>query len=125
MKKTNKVHPITAFRKANEARQTVVKKSLKKAQDGIETNDMMINKPDSTGGYKNTGNLLASLAGSMRPDIDLLREKSKEAVRANLSKAYNDATKKYVNPETEAVNKLYPNYQIPSQKKGGAIKRKK
>lgn len=117
MKKTNKVHPITAFRKTNEARQAVVKKSLKKAQDGIETNDMMINKPGSTGGYKNTGNPLSSIAGSMRPDIDLLREKSKEAVSAHLRKAYDDAIKK--------MNKLYPNYQIPSQKKGGAIKRKK
>jgi hypothetical protein len=37
MKKTNKVHPLTAFRKANETRQAVVKKSLKKAQDGIAT----------------------------------------------------------------------------------------
>ena len=32
--KTNKVHPITAFRKANEARQKTVKTSLKKAQKG-------------------------------------------------------------------------------------------
>ena len=53
MKKTNKENPITTFRKANEARKAVVMKSLKKAQDGIETgNDMMINKPGSTGGYK-------------------------------------------------------------------------
>ena len=35
MKKTKKENPITFFRKANEARQAVVKKSLKKAQDGI------------------------------------------------------------------------------------------
>jgi len=34
MKKTTKEHPITAFRKANEARQAVVKKSMRKAQDG-------------------------------------------------------------------------------------------
>jgi len=85
MKKTNKVHPITAFRKANEARQAVVKKSLKKAQDVIETNDMMINKPGSTGGYKNTGKLLASLAGSMRPNIDVLREKSKLVNNVNIA----------------------------------------
>ena len=52
MKKTNKENPITFFRKANEARQAVVKKSLKKAQDGIEMNDDMINKAGSTGGYK-------------------------------------------------------------------------
>jgi hypothetical protein len=46
IKKTiTKEHPLTAFRKANEARQASVKKSLKKAQDGIETNDDMINKP--------------------------------------------------------------------------------
>jgi hypothetical protein len=46
--KTNKVNPLTAFRKLTEARQTKVKKSLKKAQDGIETNGDamdMINKP--------------------------------------------------------------------------------
>ena len=36
--KTNKVNPLTAFRKLTEARQTKVKKSLKKAQDGIEMN---------------------------------------------------------------------------------------
>lgn len=34
MKKTNKVNPVTFFRKANEARQAKVKKSLPKAQDG-------------------------------------------------------------------------------------------
>ena len=32
-----KEHPITAFRKANEARQAVVKKSLPKAKDGMST----------------------------------------------------------------------------------------
>jgi hypothetical protein len=52
MKKTKKENPITFFRKANEARQAVVKKSIKKAQDGIEMNDDLINKAGSTGGYK-------------------------------------------------------------------------
>lgn len=58
MKKTNKENPLTFFRKANEARQATVKKSLKKAQDGIEMNsygedtNMMIDKPGSTGGFK-------------------------------------------------------------------------
>jgi hypothetical protein len=49
MKKTNKENPITTFRKLTEARQGMVMKSLKKAQNGIQTNedpeDMMINKP--------------------------------------------------------------------------------
>jgi hypothetical protein len=40
MKKTNKVHPITFFRKANEARQALVKKSIKKAQDGMQMGPM-------------------------------------------------------------------------------------
>jgi hypothetical protein len=36
MKKTNKPNPLTFFRKANEARAKLVKKSLKKAQDDIQ-----------------------------------------------------------------------------------------
>lgn len=40
MKKTNKVNPITFFRKANEARQAMVKKSMKKAQDGMQVGPM-------------------------------------------------------------------------------------
>ena len=40
MKKTNKENPITTFRKANEARQGKVMKSLKKAQAGIQVNPM-------------------------------------------------------------------------------------
>jgi hypothetical protein len=40
MKKTNKENPITTFRKANEARQGAVMKSLKKAQAGIQVNPM-------------------------------------------------------------------------------------
>ena len=35
MKKKETLNPITAFRKANEARKAVVVKSLKKAQEGI------------------------------------------------------------------------------------------
>ena len=40
MKKTNKENPLTFFRKANEARQALVKKSIKKAQYGIQTGPM-------------------------------------------------------------------------------------
>ena len=52
MKKTNKENPLTTFRKLNQARQGMVMKSLKKAQDGIETNSDLINKAGSKGGYK-------------------------------------------------------------------------
>lgn len=48
MKKTNKENPITFFRKANEARQAKVKKSIKKAQDG-----MIIKESDLAKQYTN------------------------------------------------------------------------
>lgn len=57
MKKTNKENPLVTFRKMNEARNKTVGKSLRKAQDGLESNGDamdMINKPGSTGGYKST-----------------------------------------------------------------------
>lgn len=54
MKKTNKENPLSFFRKANETRQKNVRASIKKAQDGIEMNDDLINKSGSTGGYKKT-----------------------------------------------------------------------
>ncbi|NBS70621.1 hypothetical protein EBT31_17150, partial [bacterium] len=52
MKKTNQENPLSFFRKANETRQKNVRASIKKAQDGIEMNDDLINKAGSTGGYK-------------------------------------------------------------------------
>jgi hypothetical protein len=63
MKKINKVNPLTHFNNLKAAaikkaggEMSAYKKSLKKAQTGIQTNgdseDMMINKPGSTGGYK-------------------------------------------------------------------------
>jgi hypothetical protein len=73
MKKTNKIHPLTAFRNANDNRKATVMKSLKKAQAGIQTNgdpeDMMINKPGSTGGYKKPSNPIIPPAGT-RPAYD-------------------------------------------------------
>ncbi len=49
-KKTiTKEHPITAFRKANEAREAVVKKSLPKAQSGVTVSDnTRVNNPYKT-----------------------------------------------------------------------------
>lgn len=48
-------NPITFFREANEARQAKVKKSIKKAQDGIEMNDDIINKPGYSVGKSKEG----------------------------------------------------------------------
>lgn len=147
MKKTNKVHPITAFRKANEARQAVVKKSMKKAQDGIETgNDMMVNKPGSTGGYKKPSNPLAPYAGNMATLAEQM-SKSASSSRNNVDIANavklpsrNNQLKNYgispYNQSREVLHKAYMDAvtnkpesytQMMStvRKRGGAVKTKK
>ena len=134
MKKTNKENPLTTFRKLNQARQGMVMKSLKKAQDGIQTNgdpeDMMINKPGSTGGYKKPLEKYKPWEGP----VDLITPKMKTQ-----SISPNDPYERY---RADALNELYPNFQIdPSsfskpkalsermskikQKTGGSVKRKK
>ena len=139
MKKTNKVHPITAFRKANEARQSVVKKSLKKAQDGIETNDDMINKAGSTGGYKKPANWwaqdainlskgkpwedtvkLMQSANAENVELDRMDQmkRVKEAKMSDFDVYRNSITNK-PKLRTSMMDSLYP------KKKGGAVKRKK
>ena len=120
MKKTIKEHPITFFRKANEAKQAVVKKSMKKAQDGIEMNDDMINKAGSTGGYKKP----------MRTEFDAYKEKlaneqynsAREKVRDTLRNKYNDAiTNRW---KTDSLNEYMRNNPITPKKKGGVVKSK-
>ena len=121
MKKTIKEHPITFFRKANEAKQAVVKKSMKKAQDGIEMNDDMINKAGSTGGYKKP----------MRNEFDAYKEKfaneqynsAREKVRDTLRNTYNDAITN--RQKTDSLNEYMRNNPIPPKKKGGVVKSKK
>ena len=109
MKKTDKKNPLTTFRKLNQARQGMVIKSLKKAQAGIQTNgdpeDMMINKPGSTGGYKKPSNPIIPPAGtrSAYGDYPKPRDIQSQAARQTadmLSSAY-------------------------KQKRGGSIKSKK
>lgn len=128
MKKTNKENPITTFRKANEARQGAVMKSLKKAQAGIQTNgnpeDMMINKPGSTGGYKKP---MSTESDAYRQK--LVNERYNSAVKESkdtLRNAYNNAIQKNTNRQkTDVIDEMYPNYQIAPKKKGGSVKKKK
>jgi hypothetical protein len=101
MKKTNKVNPVTFFRKANEARQKIVKSSLKKAQDGIEMNDDMINKsgygekrnvytrPETSKAGKN-----AVYQGPVSTDAEYMIKKSKKA-NPGMNR-YNETYKKEV-----------------------------
>ena len=133
MKKTNKENPLTTFRKANEARQGMVMKSLKKAQAGIQTNgdpeDMMINKPGSTGGYKPRNSATRRVeTQSISPNdpyeryrADLNSQKRSLDVKANAERARVNATNKF---KTDALNEMYPNYQIAPKKKGGSVKKK-
>jgi len=121
MKKTIKEHPITFFRKANEAKQAVVKKSMKKAQDGIEMNDDMINKAGSTGGYKKP----------MRTEFDAYKEKlrneqynsDREKIRDTSRKLFNDAITN--RQKTDSLNEYMRNNPITPKKKGGFVKFKK
>ena len=124
MKKTIKEHPITFFRKANEAKQAVVKKSMKKAQDGIEMNDDMINKAGSTGGYKKP----------MRTEFDAYKQRladeqynnARKELRGTIRKEYDKAIQKDTNRwQTDSLNEYMRNNPITPKKKGGVVKSKK
>ena len=113
MKKNNKVNPLTHFNnlKADAIKKASgemdnYKKSLKKAQDGIETNDMMINKPGSTGGYKKPMKKYKPWEGP----VELIQPK-----------LYNDPLN-FDHPKNIGVRALNA---IPPKKKGGAVKRKR
>ncbi len=130
MKKTKKENPITTFRKANEARQKVVKASLKKAQDGIEMNDDMINKAGSTGGYKKpatmgSGKRAAGYANMIKSanteNANSVNKNAPDTMRAkmsNSSDAYRDSVTNKPKSKTPMMDSMYP-----KQKKGGAIKK--
>jgi hypothetical protein len=137
MSKDTKVNPLAffnknkteAYKKAGGAI-TAYKKSLKKAQDGIETNSDLINKAGSKGGYKKSLQKDKPWEGP----VDLITPKMKTQ-----SISPNDPYERY---RADALNELYPNFQIdPSsfskpkalsekmskikQKTGGSVKRKK
>jgi hypothetical protein len=107
MKKTDKPNPITFFRKANEARQAVVKKSIKKAQYGISTGDepdnMLINKP----GY-----------GAKKRAIPADTGKTHQEMLNKQAEKFGTKPTKIISAEQAAKQGIY-------HKKGGAIKRKK
>jgi hypothetical protein len=111
MKKTSKENPVTFFRKADEARQKVVKRSLKKAQNGIQVNATSTNPALDYDKQM----LAKQQAENMK-----MRSKEIEAKRK-----LEDQTKMTNKFKTDALNEMYPNYQIGQNKKGGSVKRKK
>ena len=116
MAKKETLNPITAFRKANEARKAVVMKSLKKAQTGIAQ--------DTTSNVdlvNNDKNILAKQQYENMKASQKLRNRSDSETNAqNINEAMTNKMK------TDALNKIYQGYQTPFQKKnGGPVKRKK
>jgi hypothetical protein len=138
MKKTNKENPLTFFRKANETRQKNVRTSIKKAQDGIEMNDDMINKSGSTGGYKapakkwwleDTNKMLEESAKNV-DTVNRERMQANQAMQSKLSSVaptrVNNVQKAYLNALTNRPKSNTPMMDSLFQhKKGGTVKRKK
>lgn len=155
MKKTNQENPLSFFRKANETRQKNVRASIKKAQDGIEMNDDLINKAGSTGGYKPPVNKWwletnPNVRISNQAVLDKMLPKNLNAVGVNqqmleqmqqeqMQQEQMDQMKqKYGSPKSISMSKRMtdsltnrPKSDTPmmdsmfKQKKGGAVKRKK
>jgi|LakMenEpi03Aug12_release.lakeMendotaPanAssembly.Ray.scaffolds.fasta_scaffold627076_3 hypothetical protein len=151
MKKTNQENPLSFFRKANETRQKNVRASIKKAQDGIEMNDDLINKSGSTGGYKPPVNkwpleINPNVRISNQAVLDKMLPKNLNAVGVNQQmleqmqqmEQMDQMKQKYGSPKSPSMSKAMmesmtnrPKSNTPmmdsmfKQKKGGAVKRKK
>jgi hypothetical protein len=147
MKKTNKENPLTFFRKANEARQKVVKNSLTKARNGMVVIDVAdaIRKRNyytNEDGTLNTNNrsnvdtvnqsiLDKNKSTSSTPNnpwqeyldqktiIDQDRQRDGTPKRPSMSKAMMDALINRPKSNTPIMD------SIIKQKKGGSVKSKK
>jgi hypothetical protein len=108
--------------------QVAFKKSLRKAQFGEETNDELINKPGSTGGYKAPMKKQYPWGAPVElntPKSNYLNPSyAKDNIRIANEKMFNDTIKNYsTNPQTGKVNYTGPkSIPIDKQKKGGVIK---
>lgn len=136
MKKINKENPITFFRKANESRQAVVKKSLKKAQDGIETNNDLINKAGSMGGYKKPSNPLTPYAGeasrnamkevsrNARNNVDIVNQGVNARSASVITPSADRQRAVYLEPpmrERAMINSIYSRPSQPSNTVKGVV----
>jgi hypothetical protein len=138
MKKTTKENPLTTFRKANEAREATIKKSLKKAQDGIEMNsqeppDRLASSSKPIGANISVGNFSGRFQGNVGDN---------KISNTMLNAAYNNPkTGLSINagyaPENKKVNaglnynttvgknKIPLKLGVTYNKKGGSVKSKK
>jgi hypothetical protein len=139
MKKTNKENPLTFFRKANEARQKVVKNSLVKAQTGIVAGP----QTEMQSIFSDAMNRQPAIPRPNRPSRDAMMEAMQESSRSNIdtvnqemiNKASStrssamDAKQKYLDQKT-IIDQDRQRYGTPKNsdgpyKKGGSVKSKK
>jgi hypothetical protein len=110
MKKTINTSPITFFRKANEARQKVVKTSLKKAQNGLA--------------QKNYDKEIL-----MKQQYEMDKQRANDLRKKEIQKMNDSWRQQITNMENmakvDALNKAYPTFPAIKQKIGGSVKRKK
>ena len=137
MKKTNKPNPLKvfndnkamAYKKAG-GEMAAFKKSLKKAQDGTEMgNDMMINKPGSTGGYQKSRSIFAPPAGMNIPSIAEQMASKSSVNNVDLENARAAAIQgtgaRGIANSISKVQSVQPPMSVYDKKRGGAVKTKK
>jgi hypothetical protein len=154
MKKTNKVNPVTFFRKANEARKAVVMKSMKKAQDGIQVNPMPtlaakqvpsklmenVEKRKKIGGDE-YNRMMSSNAADKKFYDKSKSELAPGMAMGEFSPTYTEARQRpdlkpstwknlsqtglYTTPDQRGYNPVPSNIENTYYKKGGAKKKKK
>jgi hypothetical protein len=154
MKKTNKENPLTFFRKANDARQKVVKNSLTKARNGIiagpqtESQSILSNAISSQPAIprpnrSSRDEMMEAMQASSRSNVDNVNQSflnkynpSKENVKLKEPRPTfldpTDPLKKvnYDQKKIDDFNKKYPNgvpgpSSLKRNKKGGSVKIKK
>lgn len=129
MKKTNKVHPITFFRKANEARQKLVKKSM--GGPGDPPDEVATTKPiGATASFGNfEGSFKGDLTGNKISNSTFNAAYNNPKTGLGLNASYTPENKKIsagLNYNTTmGKNKTPVKIGLSYNKTGGSIKRKK
>lgn len=139
MKKTNKENPLTFFRKANEARQKVVKNSLAKARNGIvagpqtEMQSILSNAMSSQPAIPRPNRssrdaMMQEMEASSRSNVDTVNQEMINKAALTPSSAVN-AKQKYLDQKA-ILDQDRQRYGTPKNsdgpyKKGGSVKSKK
>lgn len=101
MKKTNKENPLTFFRKANEARQKVVKNSLTKARNGIVAGP----QTEMQSIFSNAVNSQPAIPRPNRSSRDAMIQEMEASSRSNVDTA--NAMRSSLNSNNALIEKAY------------------